>query len=104
MVVLVRCVGVIAFGALVLLGAPATIPSAIAGDLHADKAGKSDSPSTAIDASVPQTEKAPVDPSADAASAAADLDSTRSAIDRRTGIPITLSVSGWVGEQVISGH
>jgi hypothetical protein len=100
----VRCVGVIVLGALVLFGAPTTTPSAIAGDLHADKAGKSDTPSTAIDASIPQTEKANVEPSADAASAAADLDSTRAAIDRRTGAAITLSVSGWVSEQVMRGR
>ena len=102
--VLVRCVGVIILGALVLLGAPATTPSAIAGDLHADKAGKSDSPSTAIDASIPQTEKATVDPSTDAASTAADLESMRTDVDRRSGAAITLSVSGWVAEQVMHGR
>jgi hypothetical protein len=100
--VLVRCVGVIMLGALVLLGAPAATPSAIAGDLHVDKTGKSDSPSTAIDASIPQTEK--VDPSTDAASTAADLESMRTDVDRRSGAAITLSVSGWVSEQVIHGR
>jgi hypothetical protein len=100
--VLVRCVGFIMLGALVLLGAAATTPSAMAGDLPADKTGASDGPSTAIDASIPQTEK--VDPSADPASAAADLDSTRAAIDHRTGAAITLSVSGWVAEQVTRGR
>ncbi len=29
-----------------------------------------------------------------------DLEATRSAVDQRKGSPISLSVSGWVGEQV----
>jgi len=33
-----------------------------------------------------------------------DLESTRAALDRRAGPALSLSISGWVGEQVISAH
>ena len=40
----------------------------------------------------------------DDASRINDLESTRAALDRRTGPALSLSISGWVGEQVISAH
>ena len=106
MIAFVRCVGVIALSLLVMLGALATTPCAVAGDARANTAAKGDSTPINLDQSIQQPEKAGVDPSsADSASAAADLESTRSAIDHRTGAAITLSVSGWVGEQVMAhGH
>jgi hypothetical protein len=33
-----------------------------------------------------------------------DLESTRAALDRRAGPALSLSVTGWVGEQIISAH
>jgi len=39
-------------------------------------------------------------PSADVEQRINDLEATRSAVDQRKGSPISLSVSGWVGEQV----
>ena len=33
-----------------------------------------------------------------------DLKSTRAALDRRAGPALSLSVTGWVGEQIISAH
>ena len=40
----------------------------------------------------------------DDASRTADLESTRAALDRRSGPALSLSISGWVGEQVIYAH
>ncbi|MGO4682966.1 hypothetical protein [Hyphomicrobium sp. 2TAF46] len=39
-------------------------------------------------------------PSTDVEQRINDLEATRSAVDQRKGSPISLSVSGWVGEQV----
>lgn len=36
--------------------------------------------------------------------AAADLESTRAALDRRSGPAVSVGVSGWVGEQVVRTH
>jgi hypothetical protein len=33
-----------------------------------------------------------------------DVESTRAALDRRAGAALSLSITGWVGEQVISAH
>jgi hypothetical protein len=40
----------------------------------------------------------------DDASRINDLESTRAALDRRAGPALSLSISGWVGEQVIYHH
>ena len=40
----------------------------------------------------------------DDASRINDLESTRAALDRRAGRALGLSISGWVGEQVIYAH
>jgi hypothetical protein len=40
----------------------------------------------------------------DDASKVTDLESTRAAIDRHAGPALSLSVSGWIGEQVIRAH
>jgi hypothetical protein len=40
----------------------------------------------------------------DDASRVTDLESTRAALDRRSGPALSLSISGWVGEQVIYAH
>jgi hypothetical protein len=41
---------------------------------------------------------------ADDASRITDLESTRAALDRRAGPTLSLSVTGWVAEQVIHAH
>jgi hypothetical protein len=41
---------------------------------------------------------------ADDASRITDLESTRAALDRRAGPALSLSVTGWVAEQVIHAH
>ena len=40
----------------------------------------------------------------DDASRITDLESTRAALDRRAGPALSLSVTGWVAEQVIHAH
>jgi hypothetical protein len=40
----------------------------------------------------------------DDASTVTDLEATRAALDRRAGPVVSLSVSGWVAEQVIRTH
>ena len=42
--------------------------------------------------------------STDSTSTVDDLEATRAAIDRRNGPAISLTVSGWVAEQVIRTH
>ena len=94
---LVRCV-VVALGVLV------TSSSAMADSLSLDKTGKSDSAPIGLEPTMPLAKGKVVDQSPTGIdSATSDLESTRAAIDRRTGPTITLGVSGWVSGQVISG-
>jgi hypothetical protein len=89
--------------ALTLLSVLATTFSAGAEDLTVHPI---DSRSLSINPDdVRQTDAAQTDQSrGDDAARVTDLESTRAALDRRAGPALSLTVSGWVGEQVISAH
>ena len=94
----VRCVAVIAIGVLVI-----TSP-ARAGGLSLDKTGTAASGPIGLETTIPLAKSKDTDQSQTSIdSATSDLESSRAAINRRTGPAITLGVSGWVGEQVMSG-
>ena len=78
-----------------------TITSARAEDLNVPNLGSG----LAIDAEdVRQSDTEAGQVRADDASRITDLESTRAALDRRAGPALSLSVTGWVAEQVIHAH
>jgi hypothetical protein len=88
----------------VLLCMLGVIPGARAGGPNSDQTIVDDNLSPSLDKRI-QEEETPLDQSAnDSALSADDLEATRAAIDRRTGSPISLSVSGWVGGEVQKGR
>lgn len=98
----VKHLTVCAGGALLCLFA--IIPGARAGGPNSDQTIVDDSLSPSFDKRI-QKEDTPVDQSANGSALSADdLEATRAAIDRRTGSPISLSVSGWVGGEVQKGR
>lgn len=99
----VKHLTVCAGGALLCLFA--IIPGARAGGPNSDQTiVDDDSLSPSLDKRI-QKDDTPVDQSANGSALSADdLEATRAAIDRRTGSPISLSVSGWVGGEVQKGR
>jgi hypothetical protein len=90
--------------AVALLSALAITSASRAGDLSAPDLVAGSSLSTAPDG-VRQTDAGEaVQAPGDDASKVTDLETRRAAIDRRAGPALSLSVTGWVAEQVIRAH
>ena len=91
----------------IVLGVLMTTSSAMCEDLSLGKTGKNDASSISLDPSIPPAKDAGANRSAtDVDQSITDLESTRAAVNRHSGPVVTLSVSGWVSEQVIAptGH
>ena len=79
-----------------------TASSAMADSLSLDSGAKSANPPINLNATIPAAKGTdPAQSAPDVDATVNDLESSRAAIDHRTGPAITLGVSGWVGEQVI---
>ena len=87
--------------AAVVLGAIALIPVALADDLTLDVRTGDRRFTAAPDVRIPETAKPDADPtSSDILRKVEDLEATKTTVNHGVGPAVSLSVSGWVGEQV----
>jgi len=83
-------------------GVLASMPAASADDLSLDAQARASRLPAVPDVSIPQTAKPGADQGAsDVQSKIEDLEATKAAVNHGVGPAVSLSVSGWVGEQVI---
>jgi hypothetical protein len=83
-------------------GVLASMPTASADDLSLDAQARASRLSAVPDVSIPQNAKPGTDQGAsDIQSKVDDLEATKAAVNHGVGPAVSLSVSGWVGEQVI---